>query len=159
MRKRSKYRPKPIRMDPIGYVLESITPVAKHDSYLVDLKLKNHAAMSKLVRGEADMHDMTTIIAVSNIVEALWQLGFGKEYEELLAPGQNAIKALAARASETGRYVCYASEITALNALMELHDAQMDVITVRDMERALKLAKSEQINGRATRLPKPKDTT
>ncbi len=37
---------------------------------------------------------------------------------------------------------------------MELHDAQMDVITIKDMERALALATSEIAHRRATALPK-----
>ena len=40
MRKRSKYRPKGVRLDTLGYVMESLKPVAYHDSYLLDLKIK-----------------------------------------------------------------------------------------------------------------------
>ena len=53
MRKRSKYRPKPVLANPLGYVIESMTPVAKHDSYLVDLKIKNSEAMYALLHGTA----------------------------------------------------------------------------------------------------------
>jgi len=31
MRKRSKYRPKKVLINPVGYVLEGMTPVAKHE--------------------------------------------------------------------------------------------------------------------------------
>ena len=80
MRKRSKYRPKGVRLDTIGYVMESLKPVAKHESYLLDLKIKNSEAMVALMRGSAVKGDMDTLIAMSNIVEALYQLGFGAEY-------------------------------------------------------------------------------
>lgn len=36
-----------------------------------------------------------------------------------------------------------ASEIKQLNDAMELHDAQMDVITLQDMEKALALVKKD----------------
>ena len=39
MRKRSRYRPKPVLVDPVGYVLESIKPVKDHDDYLLILKV------------------------------------------------------------------------------------------------------------------------
>ena len=47
------------------------------------------------------------------------------------------------RGAETGRFILRAEEMTALNTLMELHDAQMDVITVKDMERAFKIVDEE----------------
>jgi len=40
--------------------------------------------------------------------------------------------------------------MAALNTVMELHDAQLDVINVQQMERALDLVKSEIRGGRAT---------
>ena len=36
---------------------------------------------------------------------------------------------------------------------MELHDAQMEVITIKDMERALAYAKQQLRQKKATRLP------
>ena len=48
MRKRSKYRPKPVLLNPMGFVLESISPVASHTSFMLDLKIKNHGALETL---------------------------------------------------------------------------------------------------------------
>jgi hypothetical protein len=143
MRKRSKYRPKGIIANPVAYVLESLAPVAKHESYLLDLKIKNSAAMRSLLRGEATRTDMDTLIAMSNITEALYQLGFGTEYGEVCIGGREAIIAIAHRAVQHGRFVPTGPEINKLNLLMELHDAQMDVITIKDMERALAYAKNQ----------------
>lgn len=153
MRKRSKYRPKPVAMNPMAYVLENLTPVAKHDSYLLDLKIKNSDAMVKLLRGSATRQDMDTIIAMNNICEALLRLGFGAEYKEVGVNGRGAIIAIAHRAVRTNKFVPTGPEIKALNELMELHDAQMDVITVKDMERALALARNLLRNKQATALP------
>ena len=49
MRKRSKYRPKRILVNPVGYVLESLIPVTQYESYLIDLKIKNSEAMVSLM--------------------------------------------------------------------------------------------------------------
>lgn len=154
MRKKSKYRPKGVRLDVIGYVTESLKPVAKHESYLLDLKIKNSQALLALTRGEATKPDIDALVAMSNIVEALYQLDFGKEYKEIGIAGREAILQIVHRAVDTKRFVATASQIKALQALMELHDAQMDVITIKDMERALDYANTQFRNKRVTALPK-----
>ena len=154
MRKRSKYRPKGVRLDTIGYVMESLKPVAKHESYLLDLKIKNSEAMVALMRGSAVKGDMDTLIAMSNIVEALYQLGFGAEYKDVAVDGREALLQIIHRAVEIKRFVPTAEQVKALQDLMELHDAQMDVITIKDMERALEFANTQFVNKRATLLPK-----
>jgi len=35
------------------------------------------------------------------------------------------------------------TEMNALNLVMELHDAQMDLITIKDMDKAVELVKEE----------------
>lgn len=152
MRKRSNYRPRPVLANPVAYVIESLRPVALHDTYLVDLKIMNHAAMTALTQGRATRADMDVLIAMNNITEALWRMGFGREYEDVMREGHTALVEIATRGAATGRFIVRASDMNALNTMMELHDAQMDVITVGDMERAIALAKREVKAGRATRL-------
>jgi len=141
MRKRSKYRPKPVLVNPLGYVIESMTPVTKHDNFLLDLKIKNSEAMVALMQGRAIKADMDILISMSNVTEALQQMGFGKEYQDVCVDGRFAILTIIDRARQHGRFTPTGPEIQLLNLLMELHDAQMDVITVRDIEKALALVK------------------
>lgn len=144
MRKRSKYRPKGVFINPVAYVLESLTPVSQYrDTFLLDLKIKNHAAMTLLVRGVATKRDIDVLIAAANIVEALYRLGFGAEYKDVMAEGQDALLTVGKRGASNGKFILRADEMSALNALMELHDAQMEVITVKDMERALQIVDRE----------------
>lgn len=154
---RKAYKPKPVRLDAVDYVLQSVKPLAKHDNYLAELKLTNHSAMTELVQGRATRAHINILIGMSNMIEGLWRLGFGKEYEYLLTQGQAALKTLTDRAAGLGRYVATGPEIVALNAYMELHDAQLEVVTVKDVERALDLARRIQASGRVTRLKKPKE--
>ena len=154
MRKRSKYRPKPTLVNPLGYVIESLKPVASHDQYLLDLKIKNSMAMSALLRGKADHDDMDILVAMSNVVEALYQLGFGTEYKNVAIDGREAILRIVYRAAEIKRFTPTGVEIQALNSMMELHDAQMEIITVKDMERALQFIDTKMQKNEATRLPK-----
>ena len=143
MRKRSKYRPRAVLANPLGYVLESLKPVAQHEQYLVELKIKNHLAMTTLTRGEATRGDIDTLIASVNIVEALYRLGFGREYADVVRDGLDALRSVGKRGVESGRFILKADEMNALNLVMELHDAQMELITIKDMDKAIDLVKEE----------------
>lgn len=150
MRKRSKYRPKGVRLDTMGYVTESMTPVATHDSFAVDLRLVNHMAMATLTRGEANKKDIDVLISALNITESLYRLGFGREYKDVVNAGLRALRSVGKRGLESGKFILKAEEMAALNEAMELHDAQLDVITIKDMERALHIVHEEIRNKRAT---------
>lgn len=135
MKKRSAYRPKPKLINPLMYVLESLKPVREHDSYLIDLKIKNHGAMSNLTKGVATRDDMELLIGMVNVAEALYRLGYGKEYKQVVKDGLDALDAVGKRGVTTGRFILRAQEMSDLNTIMELHDAQMELITVKEMER------------------------
>ena len=143
MRKKSKYKPKGVILDVMGYVKESMTPVEKHGQYLLDLKIKNHAAITALTQGRATRADLDLIIAMVNMVEALYRMGFGKEYEEVVLDGLAAVRDVARRGVQIGRFVLKAHEMAAINTITELHDAQMEVITVKDMEKAMQIVENE----------------
>jgi uncharacterized membrane-anchored protein len=143
MKKRSAYRPKPMLINPLMYVLESLKPVREHDSFLIDLKIKNHGAMSSLTRGEANRDDMDALITMVNVVEALYRLGYGQEYGDVVRDGLDALHEVGKRGVSTGRFVLKSKEMSDLNTVMELHDAQMEVITVKDMERVTEMVRKE----------------
>jgi hypothetical protein len=139
MRKRSKYRPRELIVNTMGYVLEGMAPVAKHNSYFVDLKIKNHGALTALTRGVATRKDIDVLIMAVKMVEALYRLGFGRDYLPEVCAGLDALYEVGVRGAESSRFVLKAWEMDALNVVMELHDAQLEVITVKDMGAAFKL--------------------
>lgn len=143
MRKRSKYRPKGVILNPMAYVMEGMVPVAKHGSFLVDLKIKNHAAMSALTHGVAVRQDIDVLINALNVAEALYRMGFGREYKDVVQQGLQALHDVAVRGATTGRFILTGPEMTNLNLVIELHDAQLDLCTVKDMERAVALVHEE----------------
>lgn len=147
---RKRYRPKPVLADPVGYVVEGVQPVSSHGSYLVDLLLKNHSAMETLMKGLATKEHMNILIAMHNVTEALCRMGFGRDYSDCLIRGKAALLDLCGRGAKSGRFVCRAAEIQALNELMALADAQLEIITVNDMQKAIALGRREIINKRAT---------
>ena len=144
MRKRSKYRPKPVLQNPLGYVLEGLEPVRSHGSHALNLKIKNHLALSNLTQGKATRHDIDILINMVNIVEALYRLEFGKEYAEEVQHGLQALYAVAVRGKDSSRFILKADEMNALNTITELHDAQLEVITLKDLDQAVVLVEKER---------------
>jgi hypothetical protein len=150
MRKRSKYRPKPVLLNPVGHVLEGMTPLSKYRNYMLDLKIKNHAALASLTQGRATYTDIDALIQMVNMTEACYRLGIGKEYNELVVAGLAALRSVGRRGHETGKFILRAEEMRALNDIMELHDAQLETLTIKDLEKAVNIVKEEYRLKKAT---------
>ena len=150
MRKRSKYKPRGVRVDTLAYVMSSIK---KFDdlSMSVDLRIKNHAAMEALRKGEASKADIEVLIGAFNMVEAFSRLreNLGADWSTEIREAQDALLALARRGVEQGKFICKGPELVALNLAMEIHDAQLDTVTVQDMERAIETVEREFRSGHA----------
>lgn len=132
MRKRSRYRPKPIILDTMAHVRLSIAPVTDMPK-LIDCRIKNHDALANLAQGRATRADIDILMAALNVAEALIMQDVGKEYIQQLRDGQAAIVELV----ERGAFLATGPQLTAINWAMELHDAQLEVITVHQLERAI----------------------
>ena len=152
MRKRSKYRPRAKFADPLGYVLEGFKRLAQHDDFLINLRLKNHAAFVLLARGEATQETMQTLLSANNVSHALVALEIGKEHEEVLLAGSAALLAVGRRGLTNGRFILKGPELTALNGLMDLHDAQLGSITIKELERAVDWLEREERAKRYTKI-------
>lgn len=142
---RKKYRPKPVRTDTITYVLSGIRPFA-NVTYGTTLRIKNHDALDKLRRGEADKETIDILIGTYNVAEGLVRQNIGDEYREELRAGQDALLAVARRG---GNFILKSEELNALNLAMEIHDAQLDVCTVVELERAIDIVQEDIIHKRA----------
>jgi hypothetical protein len=157
VKRNKKYRPRPVLRDPLGYVVEGMTLIPKYDQYMVDLNIKNHASMTNLTQGRADKADINRLISMANMAEALYRNGFGKEYAPVLRAGIDALYEVAKRGADSKKFVLRAAEMDAINTLLELHDAQLEIITVKDVDRALNLVHEELRNKRAKRIPEKRD--
>jgi hypothetical protein len=144
MKKRSKYRPKGVRLDMVNWVLAGLKPM-NAISLTTDLRIKNHAAMDTLRKGDATRDDIDVLIGMFNMTEAYTRLRpeFGIDWAEEIRAGQDALYAVARRGVESGRFILKASELQAINLVMELHDQQLDISTVRDMEKAMDIINIE----------------
>lgn len=148
MRKRSSYRPKPQLPNPVAWIINGFKPVTQ--AGIVNVQIKNHNAIDALRKGVADREDIDTIIEALNIAEALQRLGIGDEYKDELRGAQDALYAVSRRGIDREyRFVLKAQELAAINLGMEIHDAQIEVTTVEQMEKAMGIVILEIKNRKA----------
>ena len=143
MRKRSKYRPKEVRLDVMTWVINGMRPVTDATDEILTLRIKNHMALDVLRTGGGGKSDMEIVIAALNMTEALARLRIGSELSDQIRAGQDALYALAQRGARLGRFVFTGPELQAVNLAMEIHDAQIDVCTIAELERAVEIVKQE----------------
>ena len=123
--------------------MENLSPVRSHTAFMLDLKIKNHAALEALTKGNATRADIDTLVAMVNMSEAFARLGFGDAYSDVVLAGLQALRHVGKRGAVSGSFILKAHEMNALNTAMELHDAQMEVVTLKDMDAAIALVREE----------------
>ena len=155
MKKRSKYRPRPVHLDTMLLVKSGILAFSKVPVGL-NLRIKNNDSLNNIRLGVGTKYDIEILRGALNISEALGRLGKGSDWAAEIKAGQASLKAIATRGMRNSlRFVATGSELTALNLAMEIHDAQLDVCTVIDVERALALVVQEIKHKRAEPLLEP----
>ena len=141
---RKKYKPKGVRMDAVNWVLKGLQPF-KTVEYSTTLRIKNHAAMEALRRGDATVADIDVLIGSFNMCEAYTMLRpeLGADWSAEIQAGLDALHAVGVRGVTSKRLILKAEELVAMNLVMEIHDAQLDQTTVTDMEKAMDLVSRE----------------
>lgn len=146
---RKAYKPKRVILDPVGYVLTGLLPVAEVGDKLITLRVRNHAAMGALARGQATGADFKLLIAALNMTEALMLQDMGARWRPQLQAGQLALGAISQRAKAIKRLVMRGEEMSALTLAMEVHDAQLGICTVAQIERAIHTVRKVLKSGQA----------
>jgi hypothetical protein len=102
------------------------------------LKIRNYDAMNNLRLGQATRREIDAIIDAMNVAEALCKRGTGGDWLPEIQAAQDSLLALARRGVENGmRFIVRGEELKALNLGMEIHDAQLEAVTVRELELAM----------------------
>lgn len=150
MKKRSRYKPKGVILDVMGWVKQGMRIVDSMDLGL-NLKIKNHGALANLTQGRGTRQDMDLVIGALNMTEALTLINpeLGRDWAAEIRAAQDALLALGERGLANGdRFIFKADEMRAVNLGMEIHDAQLERSTVRDIELAMDKVLSEIRNKR-----------
>ena len=137
MRKRSSYKPKGVRLDNMTWVQSGLKKVDEISAGIT-LKIRNHDAMNNLRRGNATRRDIDALIDALNVTEALANRGVGEDWKPEIRAAQDAMLDLARRGVVNNfRFIARGPELVALNLIMEIHDAQLETVTVKQLETAM----------------------
>ena len=138
MRKKSKYKPKGVRLDAMKWVIVGMTKVSAKESAYVTMHLKNMSALDSLAKGTANKKEMDIVIGVINVAEALCELGVGSEYTQIVLNASSALYDVCKRSFEINdRFICRGEELSAIKLGYEVHDAQMEITTIGMLDKAL----------------------
>ena len=149
LRKKSKYKPKGVRLDVMTWVQSGLKPFTSV-SLAVDIRIKNHIAIEQLRLGQADKENIDILIGAFNMMEGFGRMGIGNDWATEIRAGQDALLEVAKRGVKRDmRFVATGPELKAINLAMEIHDAQLDVCTVRQLEQALDIVQEDVIHKRA----------
>jgi hypothetical protein len=143
-RKKSKYKPKGVRLDATTWVINGFRNISETGDAVLHLKIKNHESLECLRKGEATRMDIDAIISAFNMAEALARMQIGDDYSAEIKAGQDALLEVAKRGvSRDDRFVLKASELTAINLVLEIHDAQLEITTIGELEKAMDIVTKE----------------
>lgn len=141
---RKKYKPKGVRLDAITWVINGFRNISETGDAVLHLKIKNHESLECLRKGEATRLDIDTIIGAFNIAEALARMKIGDDYAKEIKAGQDALLDVAKRGVDRDdKFVLKAAELTAIMLVAEIHDAQLEITTIGELEQAMKIVEKE----------------
>jgi hypothetical protein len=145
VKKKSKYKPKGVRLDAVNWVLAGMKKVGALPTAGIGLKLKNHEALDSILKGQGTRAHVDVLIHAVNMAEALIRIrdDLGADWANEIRAAQDAIYTMGKRGFEKGSFAFTGPEMTALKLVMDVHDAQLDECTVKDMERALAIVAEE----------------
>lgn len=148
MRKRSRYRPKGVLLDPLTHVLTGLNRVGSITAGTT-LKIKNHDALNTVRQGKANRDDIDILIGALNMAEALARMKIGDDWKVEIRAAQDALLSVGRRGAESGNFILRGPELIALNLGMEIHDAQLDACTISELEKAMDIVNNDIRNHKA----------
>lgn len=136
---KKKRKPKPIILDVMGWIKMGGLPLTAATTTMTRVRVANHGAMDSLLKGRGTRQDILDLDHMLITAKALAVHDIGRDWLPELGAAHDALYAINERG---GRPVLRASEINALNLAIEIHDAQLEKCTVKQLEDAIKAAKT-----------------
>lgn len=156
MRKRSKYRPREASNFSVFRAIVGVQRVASTGDDAVRLMAVNHSAFDEIAKGRGTQEHFGVLINVLNMAEVLAAWGHGKDWMPEIKAGQQALVELGTRSAQMGRYTFKAAEMSAIKLVLQVHDAQLEQVTVNEFDRAIQYVHQQIVSKNVTVIPSPK---
>lgn len=137
MKKRSKYKPKGVRVDAVNWVIAGLKPISEIGDALITLKAKNHSALAEITQGRGNREQIDVLIAAMNMCEAYAVHGKGIDWLPEINQAQEAVFTMGKRGLEKGRFLFTGEEMKAVNLAMDVHDEQLNQSSVMELEKMI----------------------
>jgi len=139
MKKRSKYKPKGVRLDVMSYVKSGLLPVAKVPNAGTTLITKNHAAFDEIMFGRATKEHVDVLIHALNQAEAIAKLfpNKGGDWLPEIKEAQDAVYNMGRRWVNGSNFAFTGPELQAVKLAMSVHDQQLEETTVKELEQCI----------------------
>lgn len=152
MKKKSKYKPKHIRLDTMTWVISGFKNVADVPDAGTKLLLRNHAAFDEIRAGRGTKEHVDFLIHMINMTEALANLQLGRDWLPEIEQAQEAIYAMAQRGISGKKFLFKGEELSIVQTILQLHDEQLKNCPVRTMEQALEDIAKEYVHNKMRRI-------
>jgi len=141
VRKKSSYKPRPVRADNMSWVMAGLKPVGSVPKAGTGLKLGNMAALDAIILGHGTGDHSHTMREAFDMAVCLPKINkkLGADWLLELKAAKDAAYAAHERGERTGRFLFTGPEMQLIKAGIEIHTQQLEECTVQEMERALVL--------------------
>jgi hypothetical protein len=129
-----KYRKRDVIANPLEFMVKGLQRIDPEK--LTDLGCKNHAALLNITSGRGDRFDWDKLVGAINMAIVMAETLFDGQYKAKLVNGQGALFSVGKRSLLKDRFGFSGDELTAINAALAVHDAQLEASRVIDVERA-----------------------
>jgi hypothetical protein len=139
MKKRSKYKPKGVRLDAMAYIKSGFMKVAKVPDAGLTLVSKNRAALDEIMYGRGDKDHVDILIHAFNQAEAIAHLfpAKGADWMPEIREAQDAVYNMGRRGISGKSFVFTGPELQAVKLAMQVHEQQLEETSVKEIEQAI----------------------
>jgi fructose-1,6-bisphosphatase/sedoheptulose 1,7-bisphosphatase-like protein len=152
VRKKSKYKPKPVNCDNLTWILSGMRTIANLPVAGTRLLTRNHAALDEILHGRGDKDHVDVLISALNIAETLCFMGIGVDWLDELLEAQNALNSMATRGVSGKSFLFTGPEMQLVKVALAVHDEQLKVCTVKELEKALNIVEDFIRLGKAKKI-------
>jgi len=151
-----KYRPKPVHQAGGLVALEQIGARGEaasclRDDQQTDLGVAYWLSLENLARGSADEEHWSCVVCAINIGMALAETVIGEEYEEDFVRALDGLFRAKIRSKTSGNFRLDGEALRDVKYALEAHDAQIKLVTKRELVAAMELVRKRIDEGNVYR--------
>lgn len=142
MRKRSKYKPKPVVRDVMAWVKDRTTKVSSLTEDVTLMRLHYETSLAAMAKGTGTRDDLNKLIALCNNTTALSRT-YGTDWRPEIYRGATAVETIQKRLDKWGKLQALPFECADIALVLDIHSAQLDECNKADMAKALAIVESK----------------